>query len=299
MVLLSVILLCGTVCLAQEGSIAAPVEQAPPETPLDPAFAADIHRLMDDVGMTNLMDLQINQMMGPIAAMLKANPSLSPEFVDEFIRRFKTRLLNEPIQDRAAREYAKFFTREDIQQMIAYQESAVGRKASKLLPQIQTEFGGEMRALGERIGREVAIQVAQEHPEYIKKSGATSGSGASSDAGVIGGILGSVPPGGATTRTSSAGEHVDPKIEEALLIKRVDPVYPPLARAARIQGTVEFTIVIDTDGKVEGLTLVRGHPLLVNAAKEAVLQWTYQPTIMNGNPVKVVTEVMVNFHLEP
>ncbi len=84
---------------------------------------------------------------------------------------------------------------------------------------------------------------------------------------------------------------------EANLIKKVEPRYPSLAKAARIQGTVEFTVVIDENGKVQGTELIRGHPLLVNAAREAVMQWVYRPTLLSGNPVKVVTTVTVVFDL--
>ena len=81
------------------------------------------------------------------------------------------------------------------------------------------------------------------------------------------------------------------------MIKKVQPQYPPLAKSARVQGTVEFTAVISKEGKIENLKLVRGHPLLVNAAKEAVLQWRYKPTMLNGEPVEVVTDIIVNFTL--
>lgn len=86
-------------------------------------------------------------------------------------------------------------------------------------------------------------------------------------------------------------------VMEANLLTKVDPVYPPLALSARVQGTVEFTATIDETGHVANLQLVRGHPLLVNAAREAVLQWTYRPTLLNGQPVTVITNVIVNFTL--
>jgi protein TonB len=84
---------------------------------------------------------------------------------------------------------------------------------------------------------------------------------------------------------------------EANLIKRVQPLYPPLARSARVQGVVEFNATISKEGNIENLTLVRGHPLLVNAAKEAVLQWKYRPTTLNGTAVEVITDIIVNFTL--
>jgi protein TonB len=82
-------------------------------------------------------------------------------------------------------------------------------------------------------------------------------------------------------------------------MRQVQPKYPPLAKSARVQGRVEFTATISKDGTIENLQLVRGHPLLVNAAKEAVLQWRYRPTLLNGQPVEVVTDIVVNFTLNP
>jgi protein TonB len=78
----------------------------------------------------------------------------------------------------------------------------------------------------------------------------------------------------------------------------VMPVYPQLAKSARVQGSVEFTALISKEGMIGRLRLVRGHPLLIEAAKEAVLQWRYRPTLLNGVPVDVVTNITVNFTLD-
>jgi len=74
-------------------------------------------------------------------------------------------------------------------------------------------------------------------------------------------------------------------------------VYPPLARQARIQGTVRFSAIIGKDGTIQNLQLVSGHPLLVQSATDAVKQWVYQPTQLNGEPVEVITQIDVNFTL--
>lgn len=87
------------------------------------------------------------------------------------------------------------------------------------------------------------------------------------------------------------------RIAEANLIERVDPVYPAAARAIRLQGTVEFTVVIDEQGHVAEATPVRGHPMLVNAARDALTHWVYRPTTFNGQAVKVTTTVAVGFRL--
>jgi len=86
-------------------------------------------------------------------------------------------------------------------------------------------------------------------------------------------------------------------VAEASLIDKVDPVYPAVALAARIQGTVEFTVTVGPDGKVESLELVRGHPLLVQAAKAAVLQWLYHAATQDGKGVRFVTQVLVPFRI--
>lgn len=81
------------------------------------------------------------------------------------------------------------------------------------------------------------------------------------------------------------------------MIYRVQPVYPPLAKTTHVEGTVEFTAIISKQGTIENLQLLRGHPLLVNAARQAVLQWRYRPTLLNGEPVEVITDIVVKFTL--
>ena len=81
------------------------------------------------------------------------------------------------------------------------------------------------------------------------------------------------------------------------LIRRVDPVYPPLARSARIQGPVVLVAVISKAGAIENLRAVSGHPMLVPAAIDAVRQWMYRPYILNSEPIEVETQITVNFSL--
>jgi protein TonB len=77
----------------------------------------------------------------------------------------------------------------------------------------------------------------------------------------------------------------------------VAPVYPPLAVAARVEGNVILECVIGEDGRVSGIAVVRGHPLLDAAAVEAVRQWRYAPSLLNGVHVSVVLSVTVAFRL--
>jgi protein TonB len=77
------------------------------------------------------------------------------------------------------------------------------------------------------------------------------------------------------------------------------PVYPPLAKATRITGTVVMHAVIGTDGAIKELAPVgKPHPMLLSAALEAVRQWTYEPSFLNGQPVEVDLEITVNFALQ-
>ena len=85
--------------------------------------------------------------------------------------------------------------------------------------------------------------------------------------------------------------------QQAMLVSQPRPVYPPLAKQARVQGTVSLQAIIGPDGHVQNLTVISGHPLLVQAALDAVKDWVYKPTLLNGNPVTVVTVIDVNFTL--
>jgi protein TonB len=87
-------------------------------------------------------------------------------------------------------------------------------------------------------------------------------------------------------------------VQQARLLRRVTPEYPVLARHAGVEGTVVLRAIIARDGTVREIELLSGHPLLVQAAREAVGQWRYQPTLLNGEPVEVETRITVIFKLQ-
>ena len=123
--------------------------------------------------------------------------------------------------------------------------------------------------------------------------------------GVIFNVIGSTPRNapppamGPKSRARGGPVRIGGQVAQANLIRQVQPVYPALAKSARVQGSVEFTATISKEGEIENLQLVRGHPLLVNAAREAVSRWQYRPTLLNGQPVEVITDIVVNFTLNP
>jgi protein TonB len=84
-------------------------------------------------------------------------------------------------------------------------------------------------------------------------------------------------------------------VQSAKLVFGPRPVYPPLARAARIQGTVKIQAIIGRDGAIKDLQVISGPPLLIAAAIEAVRQWRYLPTLLNGDAVEVMTDIDINF----
>jgi len=88
---------------------------------------------------------------------------------------------------------------------------------------------------------------------------------------------------------------VETNLQAANLIKKVVPVYPGLAKSAGIQGIVKFTAVIGKDGKIQNLKVISGPTPLVEAASDAVKRWVYRPTLLNGQPVEVITQINVNF----
>ena len=129
--------------------------------------------------------------------------------------------------------------------------------------------------------------------------------------GVMGGVPGGVPGGsmggvigGMINSTANIPKVATPQrvrvssgVSQGLLIKRVQPNYPPLARQARIQGQVVLQAEISKEGSIQNLQLISGHPMLAPAAIEAVKQWRYKPYLLNGEPVAVDTQVVVNFTL--
>jgi protein TonB len=159
-----------------------------------------------------------------------------------------------------------------------------------------------------QIPKEIAMIKEEEMPPAAAAGvvgGVPGGVPGGAAGGVIGGIIGSVPTAAPPPPPPvQAPKPVTPKqirvggnVQSAKLVNQPKPSYPPLARQARIQGVVKFNAVIGRDGSIQNLTLVSGHPLLVPSATDAVRQWRYQPTLLNGEPVEVVTQIDVNFTL--
>jgi TonB family protein len=104
------------------------------------------------------------------------------------------------------------------------------------------------------------------------------------------------PPHAGDQQTPRPIRVVSPIVNNTL-IRRIQPVYPQEAKAAHIEGTVRFTATIGKDGRILNLQVISGHPLLAESALAAVRQWEYKPTLLNGQPVEIITTIDVNFTL--
>jgi TonB family protein len=94
------------------------------------------------------------------------------------------------------------------------------------------------------------------------------------------------------------GMRVDPEEQQKRITQMVRPVYPDVAKNAGIEGTVKLKIIVNKEGKVQEVKVLSGPPILVNAAVGAVQQWRYQPAVVDGKPVSVVTTITVVFRLQ-
>jgi protein TonB len=121
---------------------------------------------------------------------------------------------------------------------------------------------------------------------------------AAQPSGIVGRTANIRPPPAADPPSSHTGPiHVSGGVQMAKLVKQVIPVYPPLAKNARIYGVVHLVGIIGKDGAIRNLQLIDGHPLLARAALDAVAQWVYKPTLLSGEPVEVICPIDVTFTL--
>jgi len=171
----------------------------------------------------------------------------------------------------------------------------------KIVKQIQTDIvNGQLRT-PTKIPQKVQMIKEDEAPPPVMATsgvvgGVPGGVPGGQMGGVIGGIISSTPVAVPKVATPQR-VRVSQGVSTGLLVRKVNPSYPPLARQARIQGTVVLQAEISKTGDIQNLRLISGHPMLAPSAIEAVKQWKYKPYLLNGEPVEVETTVQVNFTL--
>jgi len=170
----------------------------------------------------------------------------------------------------------------------------------KIVKQIQTDIVNGALRTPTKIPQKIQMIKEDEAPPAMAATGVVGGVPGGIPGGQMGGVIGgiiSATPVAVPKVATPQRVRVSQGVSAGLLVRKVSPNYPPLARQARIQGQVVLRAVISKDGSITGLTLVSGHPMLAPAAIEAVKQWKYKPYLLNGEPVEVDTEVQVNFTL--
>jgi len=168
----------------------------------------------------------------------------------------------------------------------------------KVVKMVSEVVNGQLRA-PTKIPEKVQMIKEEEAPPDLGAGvpgGVPGGIPGGSTGGVIGGILSSTPVAVPKVATPQR-VRVSSGVSTGLLIRKVQPNYPQLAKQARIQGSVVLQAEISKDGTIQNLQLISGHPMLAPAAIEAVKQWRYKPYLLNGEPVAVETQVVVNFSL--
>ena len=169
-----------------------------------------------------------------------------------------------------------------------------------VVKQVQTDIQNGQLRTPTKIPQKVQMIKEDEAPPEMAAGGVVGGVPGGVPGGQMGGVIGGIissTPVAVPKVATPQRVRVSQGVTQGLLIRKVQPNYPPLARQARIQGQVLLAAEISKDGTIENLHLISGHPMLAPAAIEAVKQWKYKPYILNGEPVEVETQITVNFTL--
>jgi len=177
-------------------------------------------------------------------------------------------------------------------------------QVQKVVHQLETDMlsTGQLRTPS-KIPQKVEMIHEDMAPPPMPAGGGVVGGIGGLPGGQVGGVIGSIvnaTSAGAVPRfvaPTPQRVRISQGVTKGLLIQKIEPQYPPLARAARVQGEVVLSAIIDANGQITNLQLVSGHPMLVPSAISAVRQWRYKPYLLNGQPVEVETTITVIFSL--
>jgi protein TonB len=143
-------------------------------------------------------------------------------------------------------------------------------------------------------------------PLVVESGGVVGGVPGGIPGGSVGGVIGGIISAASNTSVvpklalpmAPKRVRVSQGVTTGLLIRKIEPFYPAIARGAHVQGQVVLKAIINKDGHIQDLQLISGHVLLAPAAVDAVKQWLYKPFLLNGEPVEVETTVTVTFQLQ-
>ncbi|HEY4839334.1 MAG TPA: TonB family protein [Candidatus Acidoferrales bacterium] len=279
---------------------------ARPQTPADPAKIAQIHHLLD------IMDIANNVVRGTTGSLpeldkltdsLMTWPGSPPEVLERAKKRQElsreimlAKFHDVDFVDLLVPIYDRHYSLDDINALIAFYQTPTGRRTLEVEPLISVEVRQSLTPILLTIMKDTQEQMKREHPELDAAKDPRPNFGPLSG-GVVGGISTAAPPpppppGGRPMRITKGGD-----VAAATATNKVAPVYPELARQAHVEGIVRLHTVIDNDGNVIEVAYVSGPAMLVQAAIDAVKQWRFHPTILNGVPVQVECVLEINFRL--
>jgi len=247
----------------------------------DSTKIAQIRRLLEVMGVIK----QLQAVTRSIMDRANADPSITilektKQFLALFQERVNSKIQSADFVPLYVPIYDKHYTLDEINVLIAFYETPAGKKTLELQPQIAQETLQTLNPVVQKIMDDADAEIRKEHPELVdKKPGEPpAGSNVSSDHVV--------------QRITKGGD-----VAMATAIHRVPPEYPESARRLGIQGTVRVQAIIDKDGKVIETKYVSGPRELTQAAIDAVKQWRFRPTLLQGVPIQVVTVFELNFNL--
>jgi periplasmic protein TonB len=170
----------------------------------------------------------------------------------------------------------------------------------RIVKQVQTDIiDGQLRT-PTKIPEKVQMIKEDEAPPPMMSTGVIGGVPGGIPGGQMGGVIGGIissTPVAVPKVATPQRVRVSQGVTQGLLVHQVRPSYPPLAKTARIQGSVLLQAEISKTGDIQNLRVISGHPMLIQSALEAVKQWKYRPYYLNGEPVEVETQITVNFSL--
>jgi TonB family protein len=254
------------------------------------------------------MSEPLHQMMNQHILTLNDQGSLPPDFEERVNKRLDELMNGMPLDEMIEAmvpTYQKHFTKEDLDILVAFYSSSTGQKVVQEMPAMMAEAMQSAKPVIEkwsetgkqRMQREVAQMMLEQNPAQPASDGAgasTSSSPAANTADASGSSgAASAPPPADSSRPLRVGGNV----MEAKKTNNASPVYPQVAKVAHIQRTVLLRAIIGKNGSAEELQFISGPPLLMRAAMDAVRQWQYSPTLLNGKPVRVDTQIQVTFSL--
>jgi periplasmic protein TonB len=182
---------------------------------------------------------------------------------------------------------------------------AASAAAARIVQRIESDLMDGRLRTPSRIPQKVQMIREEEAPPALSSGGVIGGVPGGIPGGQLGGVIGGIISSTATlSYVPKLAVPALPKririsqgVTDGRLIQKIQPAYPTLARAARIEGQVVLAAIISKTGEIQNLVLVSGHPMLVPAAMGAVKQWRYRPYLLNGEPVEVETTITVTFQL--